>query len=83
MNPHVSHPGDYTMVHSDGTDLRRLSYVLHVTRDWDPKFGGDLVFLDPMRVGQRPSSPRLASPRLSSRELTPTLGTTSTPRSTP
>ena len=41
-------PGDYTMSHSDGTNQRRLSYVLHLTPDWDPKFGGDLVFLDPM-----------------------------------
>ncbi|KAH8091921.1 hypothetical protein JL720_5494 [Aureococcus anophagefferens] len=41
-------PGDYTMSHSDGTNARKLSYVLHLTTDWDPKFGGDLVFLDPM-----------------------------------
>lgn len=41
-------PGDYTMIHSDGTGARRVSYVLHLTADWNVEDGGDLVFCDPM-----------------------------------
>lgn len=41
-------PGDYTMVHSDFLGNRRLSYVLHLTDDWNVEDGGDLVFLNPL-----------------------------------
>ena len=48
-------PGDYTMAHTDtGTghnpkdpSRRRVAFVLHMAKDWDPKHGGDLIFMNP------------------------------------
>ena len=46
--------GDYTMPHTDraaGRDgdheKRRIAYILHMTKEWSPRFGGDLVFMSP------------------------------------
>ena len=46
--------GDYTMPHTDrapgrtgDTEKRRIAYILHLTKQWNPKFGGDLIFMNP------------------------------------
>lgn len=46
--------GDYTMPHTDrapgrtgDTEKRRIAYILHLTKEWNPKFGGDLIFMNP------------------------------------
>ena len=44
-------PGvDYTSLHSDAAERRRLAFVLHLAQDWRPEFGGDLVFVDPVAI---------------------------------
>ena len=44
-------PGvDYTSLHSDASERRRLAFVLHLAQDWRPEFGGDLVFVDPVAI---------------------------------
>lgn len=44
-------PGDYTTTHSDtinsGDGSRRLAFVLHLSTDWQPEWGGELIFLSP------------------------------------
>ena len=56
-------PGDYTLVHSDDkqgpTGSRRLAFVLHMTKDWRPEWGGDLVFLSPF-AATHPPGPHMA-----------------------
>ena len=46
--------GDYTMPHTDRapgrtgeSEKRRIAYILHLTKEWNPKFGGDLIFMNP------------------------------------
>ena len=44
--------GDYTMPHTDkaggGDDSkRRVAFILHLTREWNPVFGGDMVWMNP------------------------------------
>jgi Rps23 Pro-64 3,4-dihydroxylase Tpa1-like proline 4-hydroxylase len=45
--------GDFTGVHTDvGTGpinglKRRVAFVLHLAKEWQPTFGGDLVFMHP------------------------------------
>ncbi|KAL1495407.1 hypothetical protein AB1Y20_016775 [Prymnesium parvum] len=55
-------PGDYTTVHSDtihsSDGSRRLAFVLHLSRDWLPEWGGDMVFLNPY-VATHPSFNRM------------------------
>ena len=53
----VSHyqPGDYSMGHSDRAatmrdSVRRIAFVLHMSRGWDSKYGGTLVYLNPMQL---------------------------------
>ena len=44
-------PGvDYTSLHSDASERRRLAFVLHLAQDWRPEFGGDRVFVDPVAI---------------------------------
>lgn len=42
--------GDYTGLHSDAAPRRKLAFVLHLSKDWRPEFGGDLVFIDPVSI---------------------------------
>ena len=46
--------GDYTMPHTDRAgggngekQKRRVAYILHLTKAWNPKFGGDMVWMNP------------------------------------
>ena len=45
-------PGDHTQAHTDMKDnddgtKRRVAYITHLTKNWDPTFGGDLVKMTP------------------------------------
>jgi len=46
--------GDYTMPHTDKAggsntvnEKRRVAFILHLTKAWNPKFGGDMVWMNP------------------------------------
>lgn len=46
--------GDYTMPHTDKAsgsggekEKRRIAYILHLTKEWNPKYGGDMVWMNP------------------------------------
>ena len=44
--------GDYTMAHTDFSDhhkkKRRLAYIVHMTKNFDYNYGGDLIFFNPV-----------------------------------
>jgi len=40
-------PGDFSSPHNDQDDGNVIAFVWHVTRGWDERDGGDLVWLDP------------------------------------
>jgi Rps23 Pro-64 3,4-dihydroxylase Tpa1-like proline 4-hydroxylase len=53
----ISHykPGDYSMLHHDsalGPDngWRKVAFVLHMSKEWDPIYGGDLIYLNPLKL---------------------------------
>jgi hypothetical protein len=37
-------PGDYSLPHSDSAAPRSVAFVLHLTKDWDPGWGGALFW---------------------------------------
>jgi hypothetical protein len=37
-------PGDYSLPHSDAGQLRSVAFVWHLTRDWSPRWGGELYW---------------------------------------
>jgi hypothetical protein len=37
-------PGDYSLPHSDSSFPRSVAFVLHLTKDWDPGWGGGLYW---------------------------------------
>jgi Rps23 Pro-64 3,4-dihydroxylase Tpa1-like proline 4-hydroxylase len=44
---------DYSMVHHDSAlgpfgNMRKIAFVLHMAKNWDSKFGGDFVYLNPV-----------------------------------
>lgn len=46
--------GDYTMPHTDKAgggngdrEKRRIAYIVHLTKAWNPRFGGDMVWMNP------------------------------------
>jgi len=48
--------GDFTGLHTDraggvhAKEKRRIAYILHLTDNWNPKFGGDMVWMNPAYV---------------------------------
>jgi hypothetical protein len=45
-------PGDHTQAHTDVKDnedgtIRRVAYIVHLAKRWNPSFGGDLVHMKP------------------------------------
>ena len=40
-------PGDFSSAHNDQDDGNVVAFVWHLTRGWDERDGGDLVWLDP------------------------------------
>jgi hypothetical protein len=38
-------PGDHSLPHSDSDGSRTVAYVWHLTRDWDPSWGGDFYWV--------------------------------------
>lgn len=48
-------PGDYSMLHHDssrGPDdgWRKVAFVLHMCKVWDPMYGGDLMYINPLKL---------------------------------
>jgi hypothetical protein len=41
-------PGDYSLPHDDRLGPRSLAYVWHLSRDWDPRWGGHLYWAPTM-----------------------------------
>lgn len=41
-------PGDYSLPHHDRFMSRSVAYVWHLTKNWDPSWGGHLVWCSPM-----------------------------------
>jgi Rps23 Pro-64 3,4-dihydroxylase Tpa1-like proline 4-hydroxylase len=43
-------PGEYSLPHTDGATLgREVAFLWYLTRDWSPKWGGELYVCDPWR----------------------------------
>lgn len=48
-------PGDYSMLHHDSAQgphggWRKVAFVLHMSKVWDPTYGGDLMYLNPLKL---------------------------------
>jgi hypothetical protein len=43
-------PGDYSLPHSDAGQLREVAFVWHLTRDWNPRWGGELYWCPTSRA---------------------------------
>ena len=37
-------PGDHSLPHTDVTSVREVAYIWHLTKDWDPGWGGSLFW---------------------------------------
>jgi Rps23 Pro-64 3,4-dihydroxylase Tpa1-like proline 4-hydroxylase len=37
-------PGDFSMPHADFYDMRTVAYVWHLSKDWNPNWGGALYW---------------------------------------
>ena len=44
---HAMRPGDFLHAHTDAVGDRRLAFVLYLTSEWRPRFGGYLQVLEP------------------------------------
>ena len=42
-------PGDYSLPHSDTYENRSVAFIWHLTRNWNPKWGGDLCWCNPWK----------------------------------
>lgn len=47
-------PGDHSLPHDDSYGTRTVAYVWHLTRDWNPAWGGDFYWV-PNRLSLPPS----------------------------
>ena len=52
MGASLYKPGDHTQAHTDVKDnddgtRRKVAYIIHLAKNWDPTFGGDLVKMSP------------------------------------
>jgi hypothetical protein len=43
-------PGDHSLPHDDSGPRREVAFVWHLTRDWDPTWGGDFCWCSPTKV---------------------------------
>lgn len=41
-------PGDYSLPHDDASPPRSVSFVWHLTREWDPSWGGHFTWCSPL-----------------------------------